>query len=86
MRVVVVYKDETDYARQVTDFLRDFKRQTGHDLEILDPETPEGISFCKTYDLMQYPTLIAISSDGVMQNTWPGLPLPTISEVSYYVQ
>ena len=86
MRVVVVYKEETDYARQVIDYLRDFEHQTGHKLETLDPESPEGIDFTQTYDIMELPTMIAIASDGSMQNTWSGLPLPTISEVSYYVQ
>ncbi|MFZ3009684.1 MAG: hypothetical protein WA030_01530 [Candidatus Microsaccharimonas sp.] len=86
MRVVVVFKDERDYTRQVTDYLRDFKIQTGHDLETMDPDSPDGISFCRTYDLMEFPSMVAISNDGVMQNTWSGLPLPTISEVSYYVQ
>lgn len=85
MRVVVVYKEETDYARQINDYLRDFKRQTGHELETLNPDTPEGASFCRTYDIVEYPSLIAISDEGVMQNMWRGLPLPTISEVSYYV-
>jgi hypothetical protein len=33
---------------------------------------------------MEYPTLIAITDDGQVQNQWKGLPLPTISEVSYY--
>lgn len=86
MRVVVVYKDQTDYARQVTDYLRDFERQTGHKLETLDPESLAGIDFCKTYDIMELPTMIALSDDGALQNEWSGLPLPTISEVSYYVQ
>jgi hypothetical protein len=86
MRVVVVYREATDYARQVIDYIADFKRQTGHDLEMMDPESPAGIDFTQTYDIMELPTLIAMSDDGVMQNTWSGLPLPTISEVSYYVQ
>ncbi len=85
MRVVVVYKQQTDYTRQVDDYLFDFKRQTGRELETLDPETPDGISFCTAYDILEYPALIAISDDGQMQNYWSGLPLPTISEVSYYV-
>ncbi len=85
MRIVMVYKDATDYARQVTDYLSDFTRQTGRELETLDPDTPEGTMFCRTYDIVEYPTLIALSDDSVMQNTWRGLPLPTISEVSYYV-
>ena len=86
MRVVVIYKDQTDYARTVTDYLRDFQHQTGHELETLNPETPAGIQFCQTYDIIDYPTIIAISDDSVMQNSWRGIPLPTISELSYYVQ
>lgn len=86
MKVVVIYKEQTDYARQVIDYLRDFKIQTGHDLETLDPESPQGVDFCRTYDMMQFPTLIALSDEGLMQNMWVGLPLPTISEVSYYVR
>lgn len=86
MRVVIVFKEESDHARAVLDFLRDFKIQTGHDLEIINPETPEGIHFCAAYDIVEYPTIIAISDNSVMQNLWRGLPLPTISEVSYYTQ
>ena len=81
-----IYKDQTDYARQVLDYLRDFQRQTGHELEVMDPESLAGIDFCRTYDIMAMPTMIALSDDGALQNTWSGLPLPTISEVSYYVQ
>ncbi|MEI7689799.1 MAG: hypothetical protein WCI79_02430 [Candidatus Saccharibacteria bacterium] len=86
MRILVVYKDNTDYARTVTEFLHDFERQTGHSLETIDPETAAGTQFCATYDIVEYPTVIALSDDSVMQNMWRGLPLPTISEVSYYVQ
>ena len=85
MRVVVIYKEETDYARQVTDYMRDFLRQTGHELETMNPESAEGISFTGTYDIMEFPTVVALSDDGRLQNMWRGLPLPTISEVSYYV-
>jgi hypothetical protein len=84
MRVVIAYKQQTDYARQVEEFLHDFKRQTNRDLETVDPDTAAGTLFCDAYDIVQYPTMIAISDDGVMQQTWVGLPLPTISEVSYY--
>lgn len=84
MRVVVVYKEQTDYARQVNDYLRDFTRQTGRELETLDPESREGIGFCGTYDILMYPTVVALSDDGQVLNKWAGLPLPTMSEVSYY--
>lgn len=84
MRTIAIYKQHTDYTRAVEEFLEDFRRQTGRELEVLDPESPDGISFCQAYDILEYPTLIALSDDGHMQNLWKGLPLPTISEVSYY--
>jgi hypothetical protein len=85
MRTIVVYKEETDYAREVIDYLRDFKRQTGHDLETMNPDTADGADFCRSYDIVEYPSIVALSDDGVLQNLWRGTPLPTISEVSYYV-
>jgi len=85
VKTAVIYKEATDYARQVTDFLRDFNRQTGHELETINPDTADGADFCRTYDIVEYPTVVAISDDGILQQMWRGLPLPTISEVSYYV-
>lgn len=84
MRVVVVYKDESDHAREVLDYMRDFKRQTSRDLEVCDPETREGEGFCRAYDIVEYPSVVALSDDGRVQQMWRGRPLPTISEVSYY--
>lgn len=86
MRVVVVYKERTDSARDVETFLRDFSHQTGHALESLDPDTLPGIDFCRAYDIVEYPSVVALSDDGQMQNLWRGVPLPTISEVSFYVR
>jgi len=85
MRVVVVWRDNTDYARTVMTFLDDFTRQTGRILEQVDPDTKDGISFCRAYDIIEYPSVIALSNDGQMQQLWNGSVLPTISEVSYYV-
>ncbi|MDB5165367.1 MAG: hypothetical protein JWM00_257 [Candidatus Saccharibacteria bacterium] len=85
MRVAIVYKYESDHAREVLDYLRDFERQTGHRLETIDPDSKDGADTCRAYDIVEYPTVIAISDDGHMQNMWRGRPLPTISEVSFYV-
>lgn len=85
MRVVVVYKDNQDYTRTVDTFLGDFSRQTGRTIETLDPDTNEGELFCRAYDIVEYPTIIALSNEGQVQNMWRGVTLPTISEVSYYV-
>lgn len=85
MKVAVVYKYESDHARAVLDYLRDTKRQTGHDLDIIDPDTAEGSDFCRVYDIVEYPTMVALDDGGQLLTMWRGLPLPTISEVSYYM-
>lgn len=84
MRVVVVYRDNSEQARDVIDYLHDFKQRTGRDLDTLDPDSIEGEQFCRAYDIVEYPTVIAVADNAVMQNMWRGLPLPTISELSYY--
>lgn len=84
MRTVVVTKDNMDYSRAVDTFLGDFQRQTGRALEVIDPDSLDGNSFCRAYDIVEYPTVIALSDDGRVQNMWAGNSLPTISEVSYY--
>lgn len=86
MKVVVVYKPDSEHARVVTDWLRDFERQTGKKLEEIDPESRSGASLCRAYDIVEYPTLLAVDDNGQMQNMWRGTMLPTISEVSYYAQ
>ncbi len=85
MRVVVIYKPASDHAREVVEYLREFGRRTGRLLEQKDPETIEGEAFCRTYDIVEYPTIIALSQDGHVQHLWRGRPLPQIDEVSYYV-
>lgn len=85
MRVAVIYRYESDHAREVLDYLRDFSRQTGHEIEEIDPDSPAGAGFCRTYDIVEYPTMVALSDGGQLQHMWRGRPLPMISEVSFYV-
>ena len=84
MKVVVVYRSDSEHGRTVEEYLRDFSRQTGNTVDTLNPDTADGASFCRTYDIVEYPTVIALADDGQMQSNWRGLPLPTISELSYY--
>jgi len=86
MKVLVVYKPDSEQARAVTDWLRDFHRHTGKTLEEIDPDTRSGASLCRTYDIVEYPTFLAIDTTGAMQMMWRGTMLPTISEISYYIQ
>jgi hypothetical protein len=83
MRVVCVFRDNQDYSRSVTDWLEDFRRQTGREIEIMDPD--QNTSFCETYDIVEYPTILALGEMGDVRAMWRGRNLPLINEVSYYM-
>ncbi len=85
MKVLVLSKEHTDYARAVETYLSDFHRQTGYELEVIDPDSREGESICRLYDIVEYPTIIVTSNDGVIQRTWSGTSFPPTGELAYYV-
>ena len=86
MKVVVLWRDNTDYAREVMMWMEDFKHHTGKEVESLDPDTVEGEIFARARDIMEYPSVVAVSDDGVVLKHWRGTPMPQIEEVSYYVK
>ncbi|MFZ2544820.1 MAG: hypothetical protein WAW80_02490 [Candidatus Saccharimonadales bacterium] len=85
MSVMIVYKPMSEHARIVDEYLRDFQRRTARAIDVVNPDTRDGVEICNLYDVVEYPTIIATNEDGKMRNMWRGLPLPTIDEVSYYV-
>ena len=82
MRVVCVFREGRDYSRTVTDWLEDFYRRTGEELEVINPD--EDISFCEAYGVMEPPTIKALGPSGEAVATWKGLPLPLFDEIAYY--
>ncbi|NLA43498.1 hypothetical protein GX865_05130 [Candidatus Saccharibacteria bacterium] len=84
MKIKIVYKDASDHARPVRGFIHDYERQTGRTLEVIEPESIEGESLCRLYDVVEYPTVLATTDDGQLLQMWRGLPMPLINEVSYY--
>lgn len=84
MRAVVVFREQSDHARPVREFLREYERRVGRELETVNPDTREGSQLCRLYDIVEYPSVVAMSDDGVMQQMWRGLPLPLINEVTFY--
>ena len=87
MRVVCLYKRETDYGREVEEYLNDIGRYpTNTKIEVLDPESKEGESLARAYDIVRYPAILALNStDGSVVQSFIGLPLPEMDEVTYYL-
>lgn len=82
MRVICIYRDNQDYSRSVEEFLENFRRQTGREIETMDPD--ENTGFCEAYDVVEYPTILALGERGEVRASWRGKDLPLINEVLYY--
>lgn len=83
MRVVCIYRDRQDYSRSVDEWLENFYRQTGREIETMDPDN--NVGFCEAYDVVEYPTILALDDSGSVLAFWRGRTLPLINEVLYYM-
>ncbi len=85
MKLTILWNEQTDYAREVRDWKRDYTADTGFSGFIdLDPETVAGEKFAQLYDILQYPAVVVTDDDGRLINMWKGTPMPQIDEVSYF--
>lgn len=83
MRVVCIYREGEDYSRSVNEWLENVRRQSGHVIETMNPDTNTG--FCEAYDVVEYPTILALGERGDVRASWRGKSLPLINEVLYYL-
>lgn len=85
MRLVCVWREGQDYSRTVEEWIREFERRTGVEMESLDPDTRDGEGFCRAYDVVEYPTILALGDNGAALAVWRGQMLPTFDEVTYWL-
>ncbi len=84
MRVVCVWRRESEYGRALEEWIMEFERRTGREVESLEPDEAEGEQFCRTYDVVEYPTIMVLSNGGEVLANWRGQQLPLFDEVSYW--
>lgn len=86
MKLIILYRPQSEHARAVQTFVHDFKYQ--HDanrVELVDADTSEGIATASLYDLMTLPAMLAVRDDGTVLQVWQGEMLPLMDEVASYV-
>lgn len=85
MRLVVLYRQNSEQARPIEEFIREFTRRSAKKVEVLDPDTREGTSLAEAHDIVRYPAILALTDDGQALNMWQGEDLPLLDEVASYV-
>jgi hypothetical protein len=86
MKVVIVYRPNSEKARLVEEFARDIDRQQNVQPQLVDVDSPEGIAMVSLYDIMSYPAVIVTREDGELIQYWANDQLPLMQEVAAFAR
>lgn len=87
MKVLVLYRPNSEHGRLVEEFIHDFQsRHRDEHLEALSIDTRDGSATASLYDVMQYPAILVLQTNGNVQKTWEGARLPLMDEVAAYAR
>ncbi len=85
MKVVILYRPDSEGARIVEDFAHEFaRRYEDRKLELVSVDTRDGSATATLYDVMKCPAVLALTDDGQVLHEWQGDSMPLLNEVSYY--
>lgn len=84
MKVVVLYRSQSEHERMVLDFERDYESLTGRSLTLYDLNTRDGAAMASLYDVVNYPAVLALADNGQLLQIWQGEVLPMMNEIIYY--
>jgi len=85
MKAVILYQPSTETERSVQEYVREFARQTGKSIGLVDSDSVEGEQMKTHYDVLQFPAIIVCRDDGSYVESWDERDKwPTVSELSYY--
>lgn len=85
MKVTIFYRPESEHARSVEEFVHEFERRyPDSPITLQNIDTKEGSGAAEVYDVMQYPTVLALSNDGTTLQRWDNGLMPLMGEVAYY--
>lgn len=85
MKIIVLYRPDSEHARATEMFMRDFQvRNPGIIPTAINIDDREGVAMCRLYGIMRYPAILALTGDGSLLKLWEGDSLPLMDEVASY--
>lgn len=88
MKVLILYRPNSEHATTVETYVRDFQHQ--HEIEekkieLVSVNTRDGSTTASLYDVWSFPAILVVDEDGRVINLWQGEQLPLMDEVAGYV-
>jgi hypothetical protein len=87
MKVLVLYRPNSEFARQIEEFVHDLRTRHNVDerhLEVLDYDSREGAAIASLYDVTAQPSIVIVGDNGGYVKGWSGSELPMLDEVAGY--
>lgn len=84
MKLMVIYRPNSEHGRKVEEFAREYTRMHGGKVELVHVDGREGSAMASLYDITRYPGILALRDDGSSLMVWQGEDLPLMSEVASY--
>jgi len=88
VKVLVLYRPDSEFSRNVEDFLRDLRQVHSlneKQLEVLNYDSRDGSAMASLYDIMTQPAIVIVNDDGSYIKHWEGDRLPLQQEVTGYM-
>lgn len=85
MKAIMLYQPNSEGSRLVEEYIRDFERTRGRQIELMSMNTKDGAALASLYDVVRYPGLLVLREDGQMVTYWQGDKLPLMNEVAGYL-
>jgi hypothetical protein len=87
MKVLVIYRPNSEHGRMTEEFIHDYKvRHQDSQFEVMNIDTREGSATATLYDVLQYPAILILQTNGYVQKIWQGPELPRLDDVASYSQ
>lgn len=87
MKVVVLYRPNSERARVIEEFVTDFQRRYNPaKLEVQDFDSRDGSATASLYDIVAQPAILVLQDNGYLQKYWEGDQLPLMDEVAAYTR
>ncbi len=88
MRIIILYRPESEHARRVEEYVADFQRfHPGEEIEMLNIDSIDGSRTAQLYGVMEHPAVLALANDGVVQQQWEGVDrLPLMNDLAYFAK
>jgi hypothetical protein len=88
MKVLVLYRPNSEHGRVVEDFIRDLQQRVRDArLEVLNIDRRYGSATATLYDVVQYPAVLVLQNDGFVSKFWQGMEVPPLlDEVAGYAR